>query len=911
MATLDYNAVNNAFKTVFARSATTAEANTYSTFASSDAVASVLYADPLYQALTLPIARLYTAILGRDPEPGGLSYYINQVRDGHLTVDNAATGFLHSPEAQAKFGYVAASDVDFIKMLYQTALGREGEPAGIAYYLNELSGGVRDRASIAVSFSYSPENIARVGEKHYAAFDAVAATKTGTALDGYLKGATVFADANGDGIWNEGEAKAETDDKGGFSLTGGQGTIILTGGIDISTNLKHTGVMKAAAGSTVVNPLTSLQEALVAQGQTVDQAQQAVTKAFGLSASIDLRTYDPLAVAFSATASAAEKAAAVQVQAAAAKLQNLMVAAGGALVGAAGAGQLSAEAASDAVLKSIATAVSGDSDGLVSMGDSAFLQAVLTGSVAISGNAALQAAGASVNAMAGSFATIMADSAGKVDSILSAGAGNTLSALALITQVQSAVQGNVTDQIAAAAGGGTLSSIVAGVTGEGLAGIVSNSKVGDLDPGSTDDNTAILNVNSGGGGGDTTSPPALFTQTSPRARLDASAVDPAGGDMYSGDGNLVTGFQVARADSVGLELALKAKIRGGADGTGSDHVYYVPSGTSAPHRAAWNVDFSIAADTDHNGDVLGRYTYRLLIDVDKGPGTDFKTVDVLGYATDHNFHGGVLNTAAAGKGVVQNSFNFGFDSFQALFGSTPYDFGAGQFDVKLQALDGGTVVLESSIQVVAALPQQVASSASLNASAIDSNGTMYVGNGNPVTGFHTVQAADVGLELAIKAKDRVTGASNATDNVYTVATGTTGSSATWNIDFSIAGDTDHNGSVLNAYAFRILVDVDPTAATRYVTLDALHYAPDNNFHNVGGVQVLNTAATANAVEQNSFNLGFNTFRQAFDDPATAGLTETYGFGNGRFDVKLQALDLVTGNVMLENAIVVLVGTGVA
>jgi len=264
---------------------------------------------------------------------------------------------------------------------------------------------------------------------------------------------------------------------------------------------------------------------------------------------------------------------------------------------------------------------------------------------------------------------------------------------------------------------------------------------------------------------------------------------------------------------------------------------------------------------------------------------------------------------------VQNSFNLGFDSFQSLFGATPYDFGAGQFDFKLQALEAGVVMLESIIHVVAALPQQRTAATTLDASAIGTDGKMFVGNGNPVTGFQTVRADSIGLELALKAKDRSAGNSTVADNVYTVATGSTGTGAAerakWNVDFSIAADTDHNGSARNAYAYKLLVDVDPTVNTRFLELDALTYAGDNNFHTVSGVSQLNTAAVANAVEQNSFNFAFSRFRQVFDDPATSGVTETYAFGNGRFDVKLQAVDLASGNVLLENAIVVLVGTGVA
>ena len=261
---LDYNSVNNIFKSVFARSATAEEASQYAIY-SADSLKSALYATTTYQEQTLPIARLYTALLGRDPEPGGLNFYIHNLRDGKMTLASAANGFLHSPEAQFKFGYLNASDVDFIQTLYQTVLGRAGEAAGVEYYLNKLATGTSDRANVAVSFSYSPENIAKVGAKQYSAFDAAAATKHGIAADGYIARADVFADANGDGIWNEGEAKTTTDDFGNWSLTDAKGVVVVSGGQDISTNLRNTQVLKAPAGATVVNPLTTLQAELSAQ----------------------------------------------------------------------------------------------------------------------------------------------------------------------------------------------------------------------------------------------------------------------------------------------------------------------------------------------------------------------------------------------------------------------------------------------------------------------------------------------------------------------------------------------------------------------------------------------------------------------------------------------------------------------
>ncbi len=63
------------------------------------------------------------------------------------------------------------------------------------------------------------------------------AATTGILLDGYISGGTVFADANGDGIWNAGEAKATTDANGNFTLIGAKGTIVGSGGTDFNRTL--------------------------------------------------------------------------------------------------------------------------------------------------------------------------------------------------------------------------------------------------------------------------------------------------------------------------------------------------------------------------------------------------------------------------------------------------------------------------------------------------------------------------------------------------------------------------------------------------------------------------------------------------------------------------------------------------
>ena len=123
-------------------------------------------------------------------------------------------------------------------------------------------------------------------------------TFTGWAIDGYLSGATVFEDLNGNKVWDAGEALATTDASGNWSLTGAKGTgsIVVTGGTDVATGLVFGGKMTAPAGSAVITPLTTLIQKQVDAGATLADAQATIKAALGLSTTTgDLTQLDPVA----------------------------------------------------------------------------------------------------------------------------------------------------------------------------------------------------------------------------------------------------------------------------------------------------------------------------------------------------------------------------------------------------------------------------------------------------------------------------------------------------------------------------------------------------------------------------------------------------------------------------------------
>lgn len=116
------------------------------------------------------------------------------------------------------------------------------------------------------------------------------ATISGYVIDGYISGATVTRAVNSNQV--------TTNDDGFFSGLQGSGILTATGGVDISTGLPFTGVLRAPEDATVITPLTTLMVQLSQQfGLNDADAQTAIKTALGLAQRIDLMTTDPLAEA--------------------------------------------------------------------------------------------------------------------------------------------------------------------------------------------------------------------------------------------------------------------------------------------------------------------------------------------------------------------------------------------------------------------------------------------------------------------------------------------------------------------------------------------------------------------------------------------------------------------------------------
>jgi len=214
------------------------------------------------------------------------------------------------------------------------------------------------------------------------------------------------------------------------------------------------------------------------------------------------------------------------------------------------------------------------------------------------------------------------------------------------------------------------------------------------------------------------------------AQLDPSATKAPlkPNDMIVGSGIPANHFGIVHNADAGVELGLKVHHRfdvgnpnilhSDADGYADGELHFqVPSGGTAT-RAAWNFDFSIATGLDGEATGLSDFTFKLMIDVDKGAGTNFRVLELgsVGTGSANTHWTDVTNpmtpTAVIGDDagvankVTQNSENFGFGFIRPFIDDDPiapgvqtYNFGAGEFDIVLEAYQGLNLLASNHIVV--------------------------------------------------------------------------------------------------------------------------------------------------------------------------------------------------------------------
>ncbi|MCO4758468.1 MAG: hypothetical protein KC477_10610, partial [Oceanospirillaceae bacterium] len=351
---------------------------------------------------------------------------------------------------------------------------------------------------------------------------------SGKLIDGYIKDATVFLDANGNGVLDEGETSTTTDANGDFTLIG-QGSLVAFGGTDISTGLAFEGTLRAPEGSTVITPVTTLVQAIVETGKSAEEAEQAVSEALGLPTNVDLKTFDPIEEATKEGADAAAIDTALDIQSANLKVANMLVQAAAVMQGAAG-DELTAVEAMQATVDALAEKINeaAESDNTVDLADAALLEATVNSAAekaldSIDDVTIRDGLQESVAAMADEAAAILVDANTSIAQALEdADTGQVLEALRDAVQIQTVTQGEAADAIETGAASGDLSDAQDSFSGSGLTAAAEQVEVSDdsLTGGSAAEEETEEETGDSGSGG---SAPSITLSYSPDTFVEASA----------------------------------------------------------------------------------------------------------------------------------------------------------------------------------------------------------------------------------------------------------------------------------------------------------------------------------------------------------------------------------------------------
>jgi uncharacterized protein YkwD len=101
-----------------------------------------------------PVARLYLAYFGRDPDFAGLMFWANQIRAGY-SVKGVSQSFATSSEFQQQYG--SLSNSAFVDRVYRNVLGRAADSGGLSYWVSQLNSGALTRGDVMLNFSESAE----------------------------------------------------------------------------------------------------------------------------------------------------------------------------------------------------------------------------------------------------------------------------------------------------------------------------------------------------------------------------------------------------------------------------------------------------------------------------------------------------------------------------------------------------------------------------------------------------------------------------------------------------------------------------------------------------------------------------------------------------------------------------------
>lgn len=117
-----------------------------------------LQSRPSVQRTDGAVVRLYEAVLGRPAEAWGYSYWRQRMEFDGMPVARMAEVMARSTEFRATYG--SLTDQQMVEQVYLNLLGRPGDAAGVAFWVDRLAAG-EGRGSVVARIALSGENVAR------------------------------------------------------------------------------------------------------------------------------------------------------------------------------------------------------------------------------------------------------------------------------------------------------------------------------------------------------------------------------------------------------------------------------------------------------------------------------------------------------------------------------------------------------------------------------------------------------------------------------------------------------------------------------------------------------------------------------------------------------------------------------
>ncbi len=105
--------------------------------------------------------RLYQAAFDRQPDLGGLGFWIHAMDQGGASLREVAFDFTQSAEFASSYGGSNPSNADFITKLYSNVLHRAPDPGGYQYWIDTMAHGA-SRQELLADFSEGFENAGSV-----------------------------------------------------------------------------------------------------------------------------------------------------------------------------------------------------------------------------------------------------------------------------------------------------------------------------------------------------------------------------------------------------------------------------------------------------------------------------------------------------------------------------------------------------------------------------------------------------------------------------------------------------------------------------------------------------------------------------------------------------------------------------